>query len=169
MDAINIFTSFFIGVAATYVLCRMLNKASHSNKYNNMVTDISPNAVHAVLADEITTIKKGLQSNNWYIRGDISKFEGAEKAIITNINHIIDTIFGYMNSTPAVITVFDKNLHVMWLNDLCEEQGFKVGKKVSEIAPGEATATVEKNATHTIKAKHRHNLQGYLPSMVKSA
>ena len=139
-----VFGTLLGGGILGFLLCYFILRGRRQND------SIPPNSNDVLqLFDEIQRVSLAIQSDSWYERGDAKKFDS--NGLIAEVNNIIDTIFGYMNNTPAVITIFDKNLRVMWLNDLCEEQGFEVGKKVSEIAPGEATATVEKNALHTIR------------------
>ena len=138
------------GAVFGFLVCYFILRGRLTQQDNNAHIEVNNSDVSKLL-DEVRRVSLAIRSNKWYERGDAEKFDGIGSSLIAEINAVIEAVFGYMNDTPAVITIFDKDLRVMWLNGLCEEQGFEVGKKVSEIAPGEATATVEKNASQTIR------------------
>ena len=150
---VSIIAPPLVGVAVTavvviigVVILRTLitNAAPVNEPNNNTAADLS------LLIKEVNRVENAILSTKWYERGNPSVVDGEGKSVINALNRIVNAAFGYMDSVPAVITTFDKNLNVMYLNTLCKEQGFELGKKVSEIAPGDATATVEKNARHTL-------------------
>jgi len=147
------------GAVLGFIVCYFILRGRLAQQGNNTrTTEANDNDV-SQLFDEVLRVSLAIQSNNWYERGDVKKFDNKGNGLIAEVNTIINTVFSYLNDIPAVLTVFDKNLRIMWLNDLCAEQGFEVGKKVSEIAPGEATATVEKNATHTMRTGENTQFQ----------
>ncbi|MCL2610375.1 MAG: methyl-accepting chemotaxis protein [Defluviitaleaceae bacterium] len=120
------------------------------------------------LDKEINRLEKEIQANNWYVRGDLSAVGGMAETTLTGINRVIDTIFGFMYDLPCVISVFDTQARFIYMNRLCEEQGFEpktaVGKTVYEIAPADDTAEIVKNIKTVVRTGKELNLQAAFTS-----
>jgi len=149
MSVILILVGVSIGVLITGAFVMLSKRKTKQTLTNPSENDTFASELSTLL-QEIKQVSDKIQSDDWYARIQTQGLSNEAQLIVTEVNQIIDSIFSYMNAMPSVITTFNHKLDVMWLNDLCAEQGFVLGKKVSEVAPGEATASVEKYARHTL-------------------
>jgi len=103
----------------------------------------------------IDYIEHAITTNDWYSRADASKLSGASKVAIEKVNHIVDTIFRYMDIIPCVYCVFDNEGRFIFMNKHAREQGFKIetslGKTFHEIMPSKETAMATANIKHVGK------------------
>jgi len=122
------------------------------------------------LDKEINRLEKETQTNNWYVRGDLSAVDGIAKTTLANINRIIDSIFGFMYDIPCLISVFDTQARFIYMNRLCEEQGFEpktaVGKTVYEIVSADDTAAIVNNIKTVVRTGKELNTQAAFTSPI---
>jgi len=152
-----------VGVASVIVLYITINRLLAEDKTAIFEIENAQKSFSAMIS-EISRVRKEIQSDNWYARGDISKVEGNNKTAITEVNQLVDTIFGYLDDVPAVIAAFDKQSRLMYMNKHCKAQGFELGKTMYEFDPSEEMKTIDKNSAHTLRTGENTQFQLIIPS-----
>lgn len=66
------------------------------------------------------------------VRADATKHSGAYRKIVEGINNTIDRLVGYLNTMPAPAMIIDKDMNVLYIN----EMGAKVGGRMPEEVVG---------------------------------
>ena len=116
-----------------------------------------------MLISEIDRVEKEIFTKNWYVRADTSKVSGASKVALTNVNHMLDNVFGIMDNIPTVVAAFDKEARFMYMNKLCIEQGFgldvALGKTVYETFPSDDTMKVAETTKEVISTGENRQIQ----------
>ena len=150
------------GVAVAIVI--ILHFAGRKSASYEMPENTYSQAESGALADEICRVSRGIQSDDWYARGDVAKVSGGDETILAEVNRIIDTIFGYIDDIPAVIAAYDTQSRFMYMNKHCRAQGFELGKTVYECSPSEETASVDRNSAQAMRTGEKVQFQLTIPS-----
>jgi methyl-accepting chemotaxis protein len=151
------------GVAVGFLLCYLILRGRLTSQGDSAQLETSNGGI-LQLIDEMQSVRKEIQSDNWYARGNPQRLEGEGKTALTEVNLIIDTIFGYIDDIPAVVAAFDKQSRIMYMNQHCEAQGFELGKTTYECSPSDSSALVDKKAAHTAKTGENSQFQLTIPS-----
>ena len=146
---ISTIVSIIVGIVASIIIHWLISKIlsydiSMATAY---YIENSQNSINA-LANEISRVEKEILSNNWYARGDTTKVDEINKATITEINRIIDTIFGFIYNIPCVFSVYDSQARFIYVNKLTEDLAYKkelaLGKTLYDISPSDNTSEIVK-------------------------
>jgi len=147
---IGVIFSGIIGIVAVIILYLGIGKIISNN-----VSADTTNDNEVALLNEITRMEIGIAKNNWYVRGDTKNLNGTSRDILIGVNRIAETMFSYMDNLPIVLSVFDNQARVMYVNSTTRAQGFGQadieGKTLYEFAPAEDSKTVVENAKQVIK------------------
>jgi len=135
-----------------------------SAHYDLVILDMEKAQKNMVsVLEEFSWVRKEIQSNNWYARGDISKVEGNSKTVITEVNQIIDTIFNYLYEIPCIFSVYDEHGRFIYVNKLTEEVGytkeFALGKTLHEATPTDTTTRVTEMTKDVVQTASKQQKQ----------
>jgi len=153
-----IILALFGGGVLGFLLCYFILRGRALQQSTNSQIETGDGNI-SLLLNELQRVRKEIQTDNWYARGDLQKLDGEGKTAITEMNLIVDTIFGYIDDVPAVIAAFDKQSRVMYMNKHCKAQGFELGKTIYECSPSEETAFVDKKSAHTARTGESSQFQ----------
>ena len=150
------------GVIAIVVLYMAAKEVSAHVESVILETENTQKDMASVLS-EISQVRNEIQSNNWYARGDISKIEGNSKIAISEVNQIIDTIFGYLYEIPCIFSVYDEHGRFIYVNKLTEGMGytkeFAIGKTLHEATPSDTTTKVTEMTKDVVRTASKHQKQ----------
>ena len=103
------------------------------------------------LLDEFKRVKEEIATTNWYERANSHAVDGEARAVVAEVNQIIETIFGYMDDIPVVIAAYDEHSRFIYMNKLCKTQGFELGKTVYECVMSEEVKIIDKNSNKVFR------------------
>ena len=117
----------------------------HSDAVHKLIDDFD------ILSDRI--------HGEYYYRIDSSKYEGGYKNLVEDINHTLDTVFGFMEEMPVVVMFFDDQARIVFLNQLAREQGLQLNMTLYDASPGESTKEVVERIHRVIKTGKKDYFQ----------
>jgi methyl-accepting chemotaxis protein len=108
----------------------------------------------AALLEELIQLRKSIQTNDWYARGDTSLSASSWNNVISEVNLIVDTFFDYMENMPTVLSIFDNKARIMYVNKAIRAQGFEQndikGKTLYEFTGTDDAIEVVANAKKVV-------------------
>ena len=109
----------------------------------------------AAATDEMHRVKAAIQANDWYARGNENAVEGPGKAIVAEMNRLIETAFGYLDALPSAIVAYDTEARIIYMNTLMIDQGFplekSLGKTTYEVAPSPDAQSIVDNVLYVAR------------------
>ncbi|MCL1845483.1 MAG: methyl-accepting chemotaxis protein [Defluviitaleaceae bacterium] len=158
---ISIPVAVLVCAIAAAILYAATNKpASRDEMHSAMHSEGPAQKDISALISEISRVESAIKSNNWYERGDTASVDGADKAAITGVNRIIDSMFAIIDSMDVGVSAYDGQGRFIYVNKYFIDRGFDVkmslGKTEYELVPSEAATLIGESAKRAVSASE-HN------------
>ena len=150
MDILSIIIGFIVGAILAFFVVTIMNKGKNS-KESGVLKNVNNGDSTAELLKEIRRVSSDIKGDNWYTRVDESVATGDARAVLVEYNETLDAVFSYMDAIPAVIGAFDRKRRFSYMNKLCREQGFELGKTVEELTSVEDAREINQNLERTLR------------------
>jgi len=121
----------------------------------------------SALVNEVSRMDREISAGDWYARGRNIFAEGAGNAIISTVNSIADTIFGYLYNTPCVLSAYDREARFIYYNKRTDALGFgenALGQTLYGVSPSDSTAEVVEFLKHVAKTGEDKHFQQSISS-----